>query len=66
MASRGREQTWMAHRVSVSSVVITGVRRIGVAGLLRNEALVKLNVRTFAERVGTTTANTRAPRERTP
>jgi hypothetical protein len=37
-----------------------------LAATLRNEALIKPNVRTFDEGVRTTPADTRAPCERTP
>ena len=56
----------MAHRVSVSYEVTSDLRRTGVVGLLRNEALIKLNVRNFEEGVRTTTADATAPYERTP
>lgn len=66
MASRRREPNWMAHRVSVSYEVTGDLRRTGVVGLLRNEALIKLKVRNFEEGVRTTTADATAPYERTP
>jgi hypothetical protein len=66
VANLRREPNWMAHRVSVSYEVTSDLRRTGIVGLLRNEALIKLNVRTFEEGVRTTTADVTASCERTP
>ena len=61
-----REPNWMTRRVSVSYEVTSDLRRTGVVGLLRDEAFIKLNIRTFEEGVRTTTADATAPCERTP
>jgi hypothetical protein len=66
VANLRREPNWMAYRVSVGYEVTSDLRRAGVVGLLCNEALIKLNVRTFEEGVRTTTADATAPCERTP
>jgi hypothetical protein len=66
VASLRREPNRMAHRVSVSYEVPSDLRRTGVVGLLRNEALIKLNVRTFGEGVRTIMADATASCERTP
>ncbi len=66
VASLRREPNWMAHWVSINYEVTSDLCRTGIVGLLRNEALIKLNGRTLEEGVRTTTADATAPCERTP
>jgi len=66
VASLRREPSWMAQRVGASYEVTSALRQTGVVGLLRNEALIKLNVRAFEEGVRARTADATAPCERTP
>lgn len=55
------------HGVSVGYEGTAGdLRRTGAVGPLRNEVLIKLNVRTFEEGVRATTADATVPCERTP